>query len=311
MLIIFVAYACLASAFVTNKLLLAHLSPATLTGLRMFTAGFMLVFWHRASPRFTWAHIKPDLKYLLGVALFTTSIPSILKAFALKHMLSFKVSLIWSFDPFITAMYAYLFWHEKLTWNRALGILIAFVGIMGVLVARSPGEEAMTAWKLISYPEVAAMIAMMLGRLGWMIVQYLLRKDRYTPVEVNGLTMVTSGFLTLVVASFFEPIDQVIHQLSSPYVLGLLAFTIVVGNYVGYTIYSRALKEYSATLVSLAGFSYPIFAAILAYLTLGETVSWQFGAAAGVIFVGLLVFNWDRIGKRKKAVRPVRGGGVL
>ena len=337
MLIVFAAYACLASAFITNKLLLAHLSPTLLVGLRMAIAGIMLVALNRHSKRFAWSHIKQDLPYLMVVVLLATSIPSILKAYALKHMFAFKVSLIWSFDPFITAMYAYLIWREKLNWNRALGIFIAFLGIVWVVVARSPGEEALTAWSVISYPEIAAMIAMMLGRLGWMTIQYLLRKDRYTPVEVNGITMTTSGILTLFWVFFVNPFitscfykstpslslfwQQICELVTTSFgqlailgnlkVFGLMVYTVLVGNFMGYTLLARALKEYNATLVSLSGFSYPIIAAVLAYFIMGETVTWQFVIAAGIIFIGLLVFNLDRLQSYKKAKRVVEGGGGL
>ncbi len=337
MLIVFAAYACLASAFITNKLLLTHLSPTLLVGLRMAIAGLMLVYFNKHSKRFTWSHIKQDLPHLLVIILLATSIPSILKAYALKHMLTFKVSLIWSFDPFITAMYAYIIWKEKLNWNRALGILIAFLGIVWVVVARSPGEEALTAWKVISYPEIAALIAMMLGRLGWMTIQYLLRKDRYTPVEVNGITMTTSGILTLFWVFFVNPFIQACFYTTTPSmalfwqqicelvntsfgqlmalgdwkVFGLMVYTVLVGNFMGYTLLARALKEYSATLVSLSGFSYPIIAAILAYFTMGETVTWQFVIAACIIFIGLLVFNLDRFWSDKHMKRPIQGGGGL
>ena len=106
-------------------------------------------------------------------------------------------------------------------------------------------------------------------------------------------------------------------------VIGLLAYTIIVGNFLGYTLYATVLKRYSATLVSLAGFSYPIFAAIIAYFALGETVTWQFVAAAGVIFIGLVVFNLDRLrpsiqrplgatqDERGGKKRPIQSGGGL
>ncbi|MEX0672326.1 MAG: DMT family transporter [Candidatus Babeliales bacterium] len=336
MFIVFFAYACMASAFVTNKMLLSYLSPSLLVGLRMLAAGLALIFFNSNSKRFTWGYIKKDLFHLTSIVLFTTSIPSVLKAYALKHMLTFKVSLIWSFDPFITAFYAYLIWHERLNWNKVLGISIAFLGVLGTLIAQSPGEDALMISTVISYPEIAAIIAMMLGRLGWMTVQYLLRKERYTPVEVNGITMTASGVLTLTWVFFINPFidacffsnspslalfwQQICELVSTSFTqiralsdwkaFGLLVYTIWIGNFIGYTMYARALKSYSATLVSLAGFSYPIIAAILAYFALGESITWQFALAAIVIFIGLLVFNFDQL-TVKKSKKVVEGGGGL
>ena len=55
------------------------------------------------------------------------------------------------------------------------------------------------AWSIFSFPEIAAFLAMAIGRVGWMFVQQLLRKERYTPAEANGLLMSISGALAFII----------------------------------------------------------------------------------------------------------------
>ena len=131
----------------------------------------------------------------MGISFLTMLIPALFKAYALKNMLTSKAAFLASLDPFVTALYAYLFWSERLTKKKIIGIIFGFTGTLILLISSSTGENALMAWCIFSYPEIAALLAMAIGRMGWMFVQQLLRRERYTPAEVNGLLMTISGIL--------------------------------------------------------------------------------------------------------------------
>ena len=57
-------------------------------------------------------------------------------------------------------------------------------------------------------------------------------------------------------------------------------YTIVIGNVIGYTMYAHFLKRHTATFVSLAGFSVPLYVYLFSNILLGEPLSLNFLAAS-------------------------------
>ena len=322
---VFLGFAFMASATVANKYALTALSLLLMVGLRMLCAGVILfLYYHKKSHRLTFNYFKHDLVLLLGISLLTMLVPALFKAFALKHMLTSKAAFIASLDPFVTALYSYFFWGEHLTKKKVMGIILGFSGTLILLISSSTGENALMAWSIFSYPEIAAFLAMAIGRIGWMFVQQLLRKERYTPAEVNGLLMTISGMLAFaipfmwaaIVTVFmfipgfgsyfpsysFSDATQFLHLNITPdtnlfWICFAVFHTIVIGNVLGYTMYAQFLKRHSATFVSLAGFSVPLYVYLFSNVLLGEPLSLNFLAASFVTFIGLIIFYQDEINK--------------
>lgn len=322
---VFLGFAFMASATVANKYALTALSLLLMVGLRMLCAGIILfLYYHKKSHRLTFGYFKHDLPILLGISLLTMLVPALFKAFALKHMLASKAAFIASLDPFVTALYSYFFWNEHLTKKKVIGIILGFAGTLILLISSSAGENALMAFSIISYPEIAAFLAMAIGRIGWMFVQQLLRKERYTPAEVNGLLMSISGILAFVIPFIFAATVSLLsmipvinmHSLSYTFsdaasflypnatsnshlfwVIFAVIYTIVIGNVLGYTMYAQFLKRHSATFVSLAGFSVPLYVYLFSNVLLGEPLSLNFLAASCVTFIGLMIFYQDEINK--------------
>jgi len=296
--ILFVAYFLLASGFSANKVLLGWLPPTFFVGIRMLCAGLIMVIYnYRRSDRMCWRYIKQDILTIFGIALFTTYAPSLLKAYGLKGLPSSKAALIGSCDPFVTAMYAYALWREKLSWRQFVGITIGFVGVMFLLTSSSLSEQSLHAWFIFSWPELAAVGAVVVGRYGWILVRSLLKKERYQPTEINGLSMMLSGVFALITSFIVDPISS-INIPSMPRFFAVFAYTIIAGNIVGYGLYAYCLKKYRLTFVSLAGFSIPLFVTLIGWLFLGEQLTVLFGISALIIFVGLLLFHRDNVRKQ-------------
>lgn len=322
---VFLGFAFMASATVANKYALTGLSLLLMVGLRMLCAGIIL-FWyyHKKSHRLTFNYFKHDLLLLLGISLLTMLVPALFKAFALKHMLASKAAFIASLDPFVTALYSYCFWGERLTKKKIIGIILGFTGTLILLISSSTGQNSLMAFSIFSYPEIAAFLAMAIGRIGWMFVQQLLRKERYTPAEVNGLLMTISGMLAFMIPfmfaalvcslgfiprlsvyahmySFSDAAQFLYPHVTSPshlyWVIFAVIYTIVIGNVLGYTMYAQFLKRHSATFVSLAGFSVPLYVYLFSNVLLGEPLSLNFLAASCVTFIGLMIFYQDEINK--------------
>jgi drug/metabolite transporter (DMT)-like permease len=307
---IFIAFGLMASATSVNKIILYSMAPALLVGIRMFIAGLILLtytFLH-SKHRLTWGNVKQNLLLLLVITLSTTYIPSLLKAYALKNMASSKAAFFGTLDPFVTAIYAYFLCNEKVTLKKSLGIVIGFLGACILLASTSPLEEQLRVFAFISYPEIAALLAVVIGRYGWIKIQDLLKKNIYSPAQINTLTMLISGLLSLTTAWGYgelgvKPLNNAplallqtwpLEYVSSSWQLFLfLSYTILIGNVISYNLFARMLKQYSITFISLTGFSIPLFVHLYGWLFLSEYLSLNFFISCAVTFLGSWIFFQD------------------
>jgi len=299
---IILTYLLLASGIIANKFLLKSISPELFVGIRMAVAGFALVIWSllRESKKFRWHHMRADIGSLVFISLCTTLLPSITKAFALKYMTASKTALLGSIDPFVTAMYAYILWQEKISLKQLMGMLIGCSGVILAIISTSATELQWGEFLYISYPELAALGSVIISRYGWILVQIMLKKERYRPAEINSVTMLTSGLLALLIA-FFSGATVTVLPAERFQFVAVFFYTIIIGNLCGYTLYSYCLRRHSATWMSLSGFLVPVFVIILSRLLVHEEITANILFAAGLLFIGLLVFYFDSL---KKVFNP-------
>lgn len=257
----------------------------------MFSAGLILLIYTGARYRSNFKHIQQDWLILTGIAIFTTFMPAILKAYALSHLQASHAALLGSIDPFVTALYAYLLWGEKLSITKFIGIII---GCLGVITAINLSSTGLFGCLPPLIPQLAALAAVTLSRFGWTMVQMQLRKNRYPPSQLNSIVMVESGILALTSSFWIDPIKTITIP-SMPYFILLMAYTVLIGNVIAYTLYGQILKQHNATFVSLAGFSIPIFTGLLSWIFSGTPLTFHFALSASIIFFGLLIFYYDEI----------------
>lgn len=295
MLGIILGFALLASAFTANKLILMEISPLFFVGIRMIIPGMILVGYYlkKGSANLSWQHLKKDRKDLFIICVCTTFVPALLKAFALKHLISSEAVLIGSLDPFVTAVYAYFLFSEQLSARKFVGIAIGFVSIALLLSSKHPLFEQVGQFKLFSLPVLAAFSAVIIGRYGWIITQKLLKLERYQPPEINGISMLISGMLAMTtsIATATTPSMDV---LMSSSVLLPLAYTVIVGNLIAYNLYAYFLKMYKVTLISFIGFTIPIMSHFYGHLILNEPLSWKFFITVGIASLGLRIYSSEK-----------------
>ncbi len=290
MLMIFLGFALLASAITANKMLLATFSPMFFVGIRMLTAGIILSFLYYRNYSFSWKAIKQNWTRLIVAALFTTFFQSILKAYALKYLFSSKAVFIGSLDPFVTALLAYILFNERLSLQKLCGISIGFVGSCYLCTSSSLFETTFASFAIFSLPELAAFAAMVIGRYGWLQAQQLLRRSRFAPIELNGIMMLISGATSLAASFFVENLSYLSCSVVTVNNILLFMYTVVIGNIIAYSMYANFLKNHSASFVSLAGFSVPLFVSFYGWLILGEPITQTLIVAALIILSGVMLF---------------------
>ena len=287
-------YGLFASALSINKFILqSYLSLWFFVAIRRLTAGCLLFgynFFHssRLHPRY----IKKDLFKIFGISIMTMFIPSLLKAYSFKYLISSKAALLGSLDPFVTALYAYLLWDEKLSFSKLIGMSISFFGIFVLLLWTSPAESLMGGIGIFSWPELAMVASLIISRYGWILARNVLKTERYSSSELNSMIMIFSGLFALLGAALMGKCDFRSIPMTFDFI-ALFGYSVIFGEMVGYTIYGNLLKTHNLVYLSLAGLSVPLFVYLLGPFLLGEPLSLVFFLTFILFATGMYIFYWD------------------
>ncbi|MCB1181757.1 MAG: DMT family transporter [Chlamydiia bacterium] len=301
---IFLTFFIWSTSFPLGKATLEHSPPLFLTGVRMMIAGVIiltLVFFFRKKD------FKVKKKQLLP--LFLLSISSIyltnaLEFWGLQYLTAAKACFIYSLSPFMTALLSYFQFKEKMTAKKWLGLLVGFFGFVPVLIAQSGIEELVGGVFFLSWAEIALIGATLTSVYGWVLLRKLGKEEGISPLMANGISMLVGGVFAFIHSTLVENWSE------GPPIVGAGGFfkgiflMIVISNLICCNLYGWLLKQFTATFLSFAGLTTPLFAAFFGYVLLGESVDSIFFLSLGIIAVGLwLVYNEElRLGYMAKPV---------
>lgn len=318
MFLVLFAYLLLSSTFVIGKAALAYSQPIFLIAVRMILGGSLLLGFVYFFNKNQWKFKKQDFWLFAQIAFFHIYLSFILEFWAYQFVTSSKAAFMFNLSPFITALFAYIFFGDQMSKRKWLGLLIGFAGSLPVLVAQTPAAELSAGHLLfLSVPEICLLVSATSGVYGWIVMKKLVVDRHYSPVFVNGVGMFFGGIAAFITSIVIEKkpllkcaIDQTnstaITQLYSgswfchswPNLLAFMGYVILlilVANIIFYNFYGFLLKKYSPTFLSLVGLLSPVFTALLGWLFLGETVSWVFFVSLAVVMAGACIFYKDEL----------------
>lgn len=292
MTFIILLQALFATSFPMGKYLLTFASPLFLSGIRMLIAGGILLIYQYFLPR---AEFKIKRKHfwifaqIIVLGMYATYG---LRLYALEVLPIWKVSFFYNLSPFLSALYAYLLFKERLSVKQWIGLSIGFIGMMPMLLSRSPQEATLGEFFYISIYELFLIISVSLHCYSWLLIQKLVRHKNYDTSIVNGICMASGGLLSLITSYLIEGPAPVYDPAS--FCKGIIV-TIFISNILCHNIYASLLKKYSATFMSFTSFLSPLFAALYGWAFFQETISWHFYLSIGIVLLGLYVFYQDEL----------------
>lgn len=185
-----------------------------------------------------------------------------------------------------TPIFAVLLGHfvlrsERLTANRAAGVIIGFGG---VALMFAPGIAGAATGSPL------AQVAVLGAAVCYALAGFYARRFRDIPPLITSAGQLTaSAFMVLPVAALLErPWEHLPHSAA---VLASLAALGVVCTALAYVLYFRLLATAGATNALLVTFLIPVSATLLGVGILGERLqTWQFGGM-GLILGGLAVID--------------------
>lgn len=291
MTFIIVLQALFATSFPMGKYLLNFVSPLFLSGSRMLAAGSILLIYEYCVRPKEFKFKREHFWIFAQITVLGMYATYALRLYALRVLPVWKVSFFYNFSPFLTALYAYLLFNQRLSTKQWTGLCIGLLGMLPILISSSPAEATLGEFFHISQYELFLMISVSLHCYSWILIQKLVKHENYQTSIVNGFCMAAGGLLSLANSYMVEPMT-----ISEPatFFKGLIIM-IFVSNILCHNIYAGLLKKYSATFMSFTSFLSPIFAAIYGWAFFQEKISWHFYVSIVIVLLGLYIFYRDEL----------------
>jgi drug/metabolite transporter (DMT)-like permease len=284
--LVFFTFFVWSTSFTFGKSTLAYSPPLFLTGFRMLLGGLILLGFLALFRRKDFKIKKHHLFPLFLLALTSVYLTNVFEFWGLQYLTSAKTCFIYSLSPFLSAIFSYLQFKEKITIRKLLGLCIGFIGFVPVLLHKSGTEESVGGIAFLSWPELALITATVTSVYGWILLRKLGKDEGMSPIMSNGTSMCLGGLFALIHSLFVENWNPTPISNYGGFFEGVLLM-ILISNLICYNLYGWLLKRFTATFLSFAGLTTPLFAAFFGWLVLHETVSWTFFLSVGIIGFGL------------------------
>lgn len=266
------------ASFFFYRVMVRELQPLTIVLGRLAIAAaalYLYLLFTGQSMRFparTWARFS-----LLG--LFNNVIPFSLIAASETRIGAGVAALLIGAVPVLTAVFGHFLTHdEKLTWNRAVGVLFGIAGV-AVLI----GEDALQGLANADFVgELICLSATVIYALGGL---YSRRFTGIPPLKA-ATGQVTMGACIALPLALAVDHPWTMPMPSAPVWASLLGIA-VAGTSLAYILFFRIVSTSGAMNISLVTLLQPVSAGFLGWLFLGETFTANAFAGLAIIALGL------------------------
>jgi drug/metabolite transporter (DMT)-like permease len=249
------------SAFSVAKLAIADCPPLLLLAARFLIAG-VLMFGIAAVSRVRWTLNRRDILLfaLLGIA--NQAIYLGVGYVALRDISAGLSVLIFSANPIVTAVFAALVLGERMTWSKAVGLVLGIAGVAFIVQSRlSIGSD-----------HLRGILLTMVSLLSFVGGTILFK--RYAPKDGlwigNGVQSLAAGIVLLPFSVGTESIGDIVPTWR---LLACFAFLVLLVSVFAYLLWFKILTVSGATAASSYYFLLPPLGMLFGWLLLGEQVA--------------------------------------
>ncbi|MBC7802275.1 MAG: DMT family transporter [Candidatus Parcubacteria bacterium] len=242
---------------------------------RLLVAALVLAAWFRfAGFDAQW---RRHWKAYAAIGLVNLALPSLLYAFALRHVSASVGAVLNATAPMFGALLAAFFLAERFTARKAAGCIC---GIAGVVLVVGPG--AMDQTPMFGYAVAACLSACLCYGYNGVLMR------RYAPglpsrgVAVGG--QLAAALMLLPLLPFALPPGPV----GALEISNLLALALL-GNALGFVMYFRLISDVGATRALTVTYLMPLFAVLWGMLFLGESLPASALAGGVLILAGTVL----------------------
>ena len=194
-----------------------------------------------------------------------------------------NIALIYALCPVFIALVSTVWLREKLGWVQWLGIAVAFAGLVHVVIK---GQ-----WAALQHVKLVAGDVWILGAtISWTLYSIFLKRwpSDFTPIA-RLVLIVSAGVLLLIPLTVLEamsglPMTQTVWNYKT---VALVIAAGVLPGAAAYLAYAVLQKSLGAARAGLTLYLGPVYAAVTAYLVLGEPIEGYHLVGAAVILPGI------------------------
>ena len=273
--------------FIAGRLLADTVEPASAAFLRFLIASAaMLIMTRLVEKKFI---LPPKNLWLPLVLLGMTGVFAYNVFFfnGLQHINAGRASLIIACTPLVITIFAATFLHERLTLQKASGVLLSLIGAITVISNGHPGS-------LFTGGFGAGEESMVGCVLSWSAYSLIGRS------VLKTLSPLTAVCYSSIIGSLFLSIPAIhgglLSRLSTVSLLdwASLAYLGIGGTALGFSLYYLAIKKIGATRAGIFINLVPLFSILLSWLILDESVKLIVLAGGLLVLSGVSLTNYRK-----------------
>jgi drug/metabolite transporter (DMT)-like permease len=223
---------------------------------------------------------RADQWKLLGLGGLAIPLNQGLFLYGLQWTTAGHSALLYALTPMFVLMLAAWSLREKITFWRTAGILIAFAGVVVVLL-----EKGIVLSPSQFLGDVLVLVAVVAWAYYTVLGKPLIKK--YGAMVVTSRAM-TYGTLMFMPVGLYSMRDFVPGVVATDAWLGLL-YCAIMTSVISYTIWYWALKFIDAAQVAVFNNIQPVVAAFFAWLLLGEPLTTAFIGGGILVLIGVII----------------------
>jgi len=266
------------TSFIFVKIGLEEVPPVTLAFLR-FAIAIPLLFLLMRRPLGQPQSIeKREWGSLLFLGLTGVTLYHLFQNVGMGYTSASESSVIIASNPVFIALFSRILLGERLSKTKASGILIAFTGV--VLVVLREGAS-------FGSPSFLGDLICLGSVFSWVAYSLYTKKRllRSSPIEITA-------YSTLFGMIFLAPIALAIEGFAVPILPSSWLSLVMLGVFssaVGYLLWNRALSETTASEAGSYLFLIPVIASAFAFIFLGERLDGLFFIGSALVIMGLVL----------------------
>lgn len=269
-------------SFVSTKAVLAKLDPYSLLVIRFGIGALFLLLLLLVQRKTLRVSIK-YIPHLIVLGILGVFVHQVLQATALLTIHASSAGWLISFSPIFTVILSMLFLHEKMSIPKAIGMVLAIIGVLIITTTRS-GQA-------LSFTMNIGFFLMILSTLNWAVYSILVRslKIPYPSLLVTFYMCLLGLILTIpfiIRNRGWEALSLLNHTEWSH-----LLFLGVFVSGIAYWYWGKALEVFEASKVSMFLYLEPITTFIAAVFLLNEEVFLISVAGGIIIIIGVIIVN--------------------
>lgn len=290
MISVLLLYTILASTFTVGKILLSFVPPFFLIGMRMVFSGTVLLTGYYFFAKNKVKIDRNDWFMLVIISFIHILIPYASEFIALQSIAPSCAALLYNLSPFFSALFSYLYFSERMTATKWIGVAVGFAGLIYFV---KPSLSCYGDLLSFNFAYLLLLVGIATSALAWVMIRQFVKNKNYSIVFINGVGMLLGGIESFSASYFYGEIVEFPWQ--NVYTFIGLFLAIVSCSNIFYNFYGYLLKKYTATFLSFMGILTPLIAASFDWCFLGITIQNNFFITLILMSSGVFIFYKEEL----------------